>query len=83
MKKLLTLILMAICIASTAQSDEKLSYVSPKKDTLMLLNDSFGKLIAKAWDGEKKKPIIVFADQSVIDNKNARLQLVSQKQNKK
>ncbi len=82
MKKLLTIIFMAICIVATAQSDEKISYVSPNKDTLMLLNDSFGKLIAKAWDGEKKKPIIVFADQSVIDNENARLQLVAQKPNK-
>ena len=81
MKKLFTLIAMVICITATAQSNQKVSYVSPKKDTLMLPKDNFGKLIAQTWDGVKKKPIIIFADQSVIDKKNARLQLVARKPN--
>lgn len=81
MKITLTLIAMVICITTTAQSNQKISYVSPKRDTLMLPNDKFGKLIAKTWDNEEKKPIIVFDKQSVIDKKNARLQLVTSKTN--
>jgi hypothetical protein len=81
MKTILTLIVLTICLGATAQSNQKVSYVSPKKDTLMLPKDNFGKLIAQTWDGVKKKPIIIFADQSVIDNKNARLQLVARKPN--
>ena len=81
MKNLFSLIAMVICITATAQSNQKVSYVSPKKDTLMLPNDKFGKLIAKTWDNEEKKPIIVFVDQSVIDKKNAKLKLIARKPN--
>lgn len=81
MKITLTLIAMVICITTTAQSNQKISYVSPKRDTLMLPNDKFGKLIAKTWDNEEKKPIIVFVDQSVIDKKNAKLKLIARKPN--
>jgi hypothetical protein len=82
MKKLVTLIAMVICITATAQTDQKVSYVSPKKDTLILPNDNIGELIAQTWDNQKKKPIIIFADQSVINKKNSTLQTVLRKTNK-
>jgi hypothetical protein len=81
MKKLFTLIAMVICITATAQIDQKVSYVSFKKDTLILPNDKVGKLIAQTWDNQKKKPIIIFADQSIIDKKNAKLQTIPSKPN--
>lgn len=81
MKIILTLIALAFCLGSNAQSNQKVSYVSPKKDTLILPKDDLGKLIAQTWDNTKKKPTIIFADQSVIDNKNNRLQLVARKPN--
>lgn len=74
MKKLILSISLAfICLQFTnAQSTrEKISYVSPKKDTLILPNDNIGELIASTWDDVKtKKPVIIFTDMNTIKRKN-------------
>ena len=75
MKKLLVTISLAfICLQFTnAQSTkEKISYVSPQKDTLLLPDNDLGKLIASTWvdTPTTPKPIILFSDEDTIKRKN-------------
>ena len=51
---------------------ERVSYVSLKRDTLILPNDKLGKLIYSSWNDtpKHKQPVIIFADAVTIKNKN-------------
>ena len=51
---------------------QTITYVSPKKDTLILPNNEVGILIKTIWDKEheKKTPVILFADETTINKKN-------------
>lgn len=77
MKKAICSILICTCATLFGQQFDTVtlppSYVSSKKDTLYLVNDSFGKLIANSWVGERydpqrdgKKPVIMFVSQKYI-----------------
>jgi len=75
MKKLVTLIIMVICITTNAQTNKKVSYISPKKDTLILPKNQVGVLIAETWDKnpiKEKRPVIIFADENTINRLNNR-----------
>jgi hypothetical protein len=54
----------------------ELSVVSPNRDTLWLINNSTGLLIARSWEvnyypNNEKKPVIIMAD--VLPNPNLNL----------
>lgn len=62
MKKTILYIIFGILCLNTIKS-QTISYVSPKSDTLYLLNDKIGQTIAAVWNKpiyKKEKPIIVF-----------------------
>lgn len=82
MKQLLTLLVLTLSISINAQSNDKVTYVSAKKDTLIVPNNSLGLMILKVWDGVKNKPVIITAEQSVIDVKNASRQIATNKPKK-
>lgn len=76
MKKLFALSILSIStsisFSQTYHADTLVSYVSPKKDTLYLVNDALGQTIYDIWKNDKKtydKPVIIFVD----DKKLARL----------
>jgi hypothetical protein len=51
---------------------ERISVVSPSKDTLWLINNSTGHLIAHSWEEyqdtpEQKKPVILLVDVLPVD----------------
>ena len=65
---LLTITLAFLCIQyNQAQTTtERISYVSPKQDTLILPDNELGKLIAQTWVKPKKltpTPVILFTDE--------------------
>ena len=53
-----------------------LSVISPNKDTLWLIDDSTGRLIAYSWEigePEEKKPVILFVERlPIIEEKQRR-----------
>ncbi len=62
---------MAIATSVMAQEPNRVSYISPSKDTLMLPKDTLGTLIAKCWDNtSEKKPVILFVDVYTIRQRN-------------
>lgn len=72
MKKIILLSLISIIVKSQTVP----SYVTRNKDTLYLINDTLGKQVAKAWEGEYykperdgKKPVIIFVDVAYIKNR--------------
>jgi len=72
---LLTITLAFLCIQyNQAQTTtERISYVSPKQDTLILPDNELGKLIAQTWVKPKKltpTPVILFTDEETIKFKN-------------
>lgn len=74
MKSLLTIILFT-SLSVMAQTNQKVSYISPKKDTLILPKNQIGVLIAETWDKKpikEKRPIIIFADENTINRLNNR-----------
>jgi hypothetical protein len=84
MKKIIiTLALAIICIQTKAQSTypNTIAYVSPKKDTLMLPNDDFGKLVASTWIDTpiKSRPVILLVTEDTIKQKNEELYLKRKK----
>ena len=70
MKKNLTIILILLSFGVFSQSN--VSYVSTNKDTLILVNDDLGKLIAQTWTeySDIKKPKIIFASAQYITMRN-------------
>ena len=51
---------------------QRISLVSPNRDTLWLLNDDTGQLIAHSWEDyedtpEQKKPVILLVDSLPLD----------------
>jgi hypothetical protein len=84
MKKIIiTLSLAILCIQMNAQSTypNTIAYVSPKKDTLMLPNDDFGKLVASTWIDTpiKSRPVILLVTEDTIKRKNEELYLKKEK----
>lgn len=76
MKKLLLIITLGLlCVQYNQAQTNKISYVSPKKDTLILPDNDFGKLIASTWVNvpNKAKPVILFTDEDTIKRKNEML----------
>lgn len=66
---LLTITLFLFCIQfSTAQKTQKIAYVSPKKDTLMLPNNELGMLILDTWycNPIVPQPVIILTDEDTI-----------------
>lgn len=77
MKKVLTVLLILIFVNLKSQENEKftISHISPKKDTLYLINNKLGKMIKLSWnDTILNKPIFVFvSDEELIKiKKNGR-----------
>ncbi len=70
MKNILTIILILLSFGVFSQSN--VSYVSTNKDTLILVNDDLGKLIAQTWTeySDIKKPKIIFASAQYITMRN-------------
>lgn len=83
LKKIILICATVMCISTRAQSsgggDDKtmehapISFISHGKDTLYLLNDDFGKLVASVWTGkfykperDGKKPTIIFVSHQYI-----------------
>lgn len=71
--KRLILAVLGICFmlnASSQTTGNPISVVSPKLDTLYLVDSHLGKLVAEMWniDSDKvgKKPVIVFVEYSRI-----------------
>ena len=59
-------------VAYSQTEHERISVVSPDKDTLWLLNDDTGQLIAHSWIDykdtlEQKKPVILLVDALPLD----------------
>lgn len=46
----------------------KISYVTPNRDTLYLINDELGKTIYDIWQKDQNKPIILFIDDKKLMN---------------
>lgn len=71
---LITLSLVCLSLFINAQTTygSRISYVSEKKDTLILPDNSLGKTIAMTWINVKseKKPVILYADEATITRKN-------------
>lgn len=72
MKQTLLIIALVFCIQSNQAQTKSISYVSPKKDTLVLPNDELGKTIGETWGiiPIKEQPVIIFADEEIIYRKN-------------
>lgn len=52
---------------SQKNTEPRISCVSKNRDTLWLINDDIGRLVAKSWDETKipineKKPVIIIVD---------------------
>ena len=70
MKIILTLLSLAFCQASVSQitysnepTPDRISTVSPNRDTLWLLDEPVGRLIGSTWENHparEKKPVIIF-----------------------
>ena len=72
---LLTLALAFItCQYSTAQV-KQITYVSLKKDTLILPNNDLGKEIHSTWESipKKERPVILFDTEARIQRRNKQL----------
>lgn len=73
MKKCLLFLFFVPCFNFFSQEKEyQISYVSKNRDTLWLINDNVGKLIASSWDDTKnkeKKPVIIMVDVLPSDHK--------------
>lgn len=76
MKKLFTITLLITFQQLAFSQSDGISYVSHKRDTLILPDNNLGKLISKTWDTHptaEKKPFIQFATESKIKELNQRL----------
>ena len=74
MKKICILLFLLFQGVAYSQNNEheRISFVSPSKDTLWLLNNDTGHLIAHSWENyedtpEQKKPVILLVDVLPID----------------
>ncbi len=73
MKRILLIMLFIYSQHNQAQNiNDKISYVSLNKDTLILPNDDLGKLIASTWvcGRIRKAPIIILTNEAIIKRKN-------------
>jgi hypothetical protein len=66
------LFLMFQGVAYSQTEHERISVVSPAKDTLWLINNDTGHLIAHSWEGyqdtpDQKKPVILLVDVLPVD----------------
>jgi hypothetical protein len=50
----------------------EISYISPNKDTLILPNDSFGKMLRTTWNDiqESERPVIILESEEEIRSRN-------------
>ncbi len=82
MKKLLMFGISIALYQSIQAQNPRISYISSKKDTLILPDNRLGKLICEAWDyGPKteKKPVIQFASEQKIRSLNQKIYANRQK----
>ena len=75
MKKLFIILLFfsKFCFSQEeALLNQKVSFISKNRDTLILTNDDLGQLIYQSWDGvtSENKPKILFATIGYINSKN-------------
>ena len=74
MKKLIFILAIISCQVATAQTDfvPRISYISPKRDTLILPNNPIGELIKNLWIDNPKQPIpvILVASEETINKRN-------------
>jgi len=72
-KTLLTLLLISSYGINAQIMNDRISYVSPNKDTLMLPNNEIGDIILKVWEDQmysNTRPFIVMVPESIIRSKN-------------
>lgn len=68
MKKICIVLFLFFQVVAYSQTEhEIISVVSPARDTLWLINNNTGHLIARSWEGyqdtaEQKKPVILLVD---------------------
>lgn len=76
MKKLFLSITLIIIFSQVMAQDinQKISYVSPNRDTLMLPDNIHGHLIKSTWAEVKKRkrPVIIIASEEDIAQMNAK-----------
>lgn len=78
MKKISFYLIFFFSLSSFSQEYKftEISVISPNKDTLWLMDDSTGRLIAYSWEiGEpgEKKPVILFVERlPIIEEKQRR-----------
>jgi len=76
LKRLILFCAILVTTSIRAQETTTVSFVTKHKDTLYLINDDIGKMIANAWTGklydpqrDGKKPAIVFVSYQYIQNR--------------
>lgn len=76
MKKLFLAITAIILFSQVMAQDvnKKISYVSPGRDTLMLPNNTSGRMVKSMWNDVKKRkrPVIIMTSEEVIAQMNAK-----------
>ena len=74
MKKLIFILAIISCQVAMAQKETvtRISYISPKRDTLILPNNQIGELIKNLWVETPKQPIpvILVASEESINKRN-------------
>ena len=74
MKTLFIILLSSYSYIVNGQSlTNRITYVSPNKDTLLLPDDEIGRVILKVWENPQysiKKPLIVIVPVEIIKQKN-------------
>ena len=74
MKKIYTLSIILLSTSICGLSQKSVSYISKDRDTLILPDNSTGRLILTSWDNvpKNKRPIIIFAPEESIAQMQAR-----------
>jgi hypothetical protein len=70
MKSFFTILIFICCCLTIKGQTNRISYVSQKRDTLLLPNNDIGKIIFSVWKNELQKPIILLVDEKVINKLN-------------
>lgn len=71
MKKIFLIVAIFIVTFAFNQNPERISYISHKRDTLILPKDTIGFIIYKTWDNiNHPRPVILFADKTRIKQLN-------------
>ena len=77
MKQLLTILTLILCQVTLAQDAlrPRITYISPKRDTLIIPDNELGKHIFGAWSNIPKheQPVIKFASEKEINIRNTKL----------